>query len=91
MLDQVLKLFAITPEHDLDIMAPNQHLHDVGAAVFARLAPVLAAEKPDWVLVQGDTTTVMAASLLVSLPTLIMFIAFQKQFVKGIALTGIKG
>jgi UDP-N-acetylglucosamine 2-epimerase (non-hydrolysing) len=63
MLDQVLALFGITPEYDLDIMAPNQHLHQVAAAVFERLSPVLAAEKPDWVLVQGDTTTAALAAL----------------------------
>lgn len=64
MLDQVLELFAIRPDHDLDIMRENQSLSQVTAAVFDRLDPVLAAERPDWVLVQGDTTTVMAASLV---------------------------
>jgi len=64
MLDQVLKLFAIQPDIDLDLMRPNQSLSGTAAAVLTHLEPVLAREKPDWVLIQGDTTTVMAASLL---------------------------
>jgi UDP-N-acetylglucosamine 2-epimerase (non-hydrolysing) len=64
MLDQVLELFDIVPDHDLDLMTEDQTLAQVTAAVFTHLEPVLAAERPDWVLVQGDTTTVMAASLL---------------------------
>ena len=64
MLDQVLELFHIQPDVDLDLMRPNQSLAEMTAAVFTHLDPVLAQLKPDWVLVQGDTTTVMAASLL---------------------------
>lgn len=64
MLDQVLQIFRITPDIDLDLMQPNQSLAQITAAIFTRLDPVLAREKPDWVLVQGDTTTVMAAALL---------------------------
>ncbi len=64
MLDQVLNLFGITPEIDLDLMKPNQSLAQITAAIFSELDPVLASVKPDWVLAQGDTTTVMAASLL---------------------------
>lgn len=63
MLDQVLRLFAIQPDHDLDVMAANQTPTQVAAAVLSQLEPVLRAERPDWVLVQGDTTTVMAAAL----------------------------
>jgi UDP-N-acetylglucosamine 2-epimerase (non-hydrolysing) len=63
MLDQVLELFEIEPDHDLDIMTENQSLAQVTASVFTRLDPILAGEAPDWALVQGDTTTVMAASL----------------------------
>jgi UDP-N-acetylglucosamine 2-epimerase (non-hydrolysing) len=63
MLDQVLRLFEIVPDHDLKVMADNQTPTQVASAVLARLEPVLEAEKPDWVLVQGDTTTVAAASL----------------------------
>jgi UDP-N-acetylglucosamine 2-epimerase (non-hydrolysing) len=64
MLDQVLKLFQIQPDVDLDLMRPDQSLAEITAAVFTHLDPVLKALEPDWVLVQGDTTTVMAAALL---------------------------
>jgi len=63
MLDQVLNLFQITPDHDLDLMREGQTLSGLTSRVFAALDPVFEAERPDWVLVQGDTTTVMAASL----------------------------
>jgi len=63
MLDQVLELFNLHPDMDLDIMKPDQSLAALTADLFNRLDPVLLEEKPDWVLVQGDTTTVMAASL----------------------------
>ena len=64
MLDQVLDLFGITPDFDLDLMTPGQSLANLTARVFTHLDPVLADLKPDWVLVQGDTTTVMAAAML---------------------------
>lgn len=63
MLDQVLDLFQITPDFDLDLMQEGQTLSGLTARVFNALDPVLQKEQPDWVLVQGDTTTVMAASL----------------------------
>ncbi len=63
MLDQVLELFRVRPDHDLDVMQDGQSPSQVAAAVLARLEPVLQEEKPDWVLVQGDTTTVAAASI----------------------------
>jgi len=63
MLDQVLDLFEIQPDFDLDIMQDAQTLSELTARVFIALDPILIDEKPDWVLVQGDTTTVMAASL----------------------------
>ena len=63
MLDQVLRLFGIRPDHDLDVMKGNQSPTQVAAAVISKLEPILNAEKPDWVLVQGDATTVAAASL----------------------------
>lgn len=63
MLDQVLDLFNIRPDYDLDLMRPDQTLASLTAEIFTNLDPVLAQEQPDWVLVQGDTTTVMAASL----------------------------
>jgi UDP-N-acetylglucosamine 2-epimerase (non-hydrolysing) len=63
MLDQVLELFAITPDHDLNIMKPGQDLSDITSNVLLGMRAVLAAEKPDWILVHGDTTTAMAAAL----------------------------
>jgi len=63
MLDQTLSLFGIVPDHDLGIMTENQSPAQVAAAVLAGLGPILAAERPEWVLVQGDTTTVAAAAL----------------------------
>jgi UDP-N-acetylglucosamine 2-epimerase (non-hydrolysing) len=63
MLDQALKLFNIVPDIDLDLMQPGQSLSELGARVLAALDPVLAARRPDWVLVQGDTTTVAVATL----------------------------
>ena len=63
MLDQVLRLFEIEPQHDLNVMKPNQDLYDVTCSVVSGLKPVLAAERPDLVLVHGDTTTTLATSL----------------------------
>ena len=63
MLDQALDLFGIVPDIDLDLMRPGQSLSGLGARVLASLDPVLVAERPDWVLVQGDTTTVAMAAL----------------------------
>jgi UDP-N-acetylglucosamine 2-epimerase (non-hydrolysing) len=63
MLDQVLKLFAIQPNFDLNLMQTNQGLAELTASLFHSLDPVLQKVKPDWVLVQGDTTTVMAAAI----------------------------
>jgi UDP-N-acetylglucosamine 2-epimerase (non-hydrolysing) len=63
MLDQVLRLFDMRPDYDLDVMAAGQTPTQVASAMLAQLEPVLSRERPDWVLVQGDTTTVMAASI----------------------------
>ena len=63
MLDQVLEVFGIVPDVDLDIMRPDQSLPELTARLLGRLDAVLAAEAPDAVLVQGDTTTVMTAAL----------------------------
>lgn len=63
ILDQVLDLFAIRPDHDLDIMRSAQTLTDVTVAALGGLAPVLAEVDPDLVVVQGDTTTTFAAAL----------------------------
>lgn len=63
MLDQVLELFEIKPDYDLNIMKPGQDLFDVTCNVMQGLKSVLEKEKPDVILVHGDTTTTMAASL----------------------------
>ncbi len=63
MLDQVLRLFNIKPDYDLDLMRPGQSPFEITAQVLLGLKPILETERPDIVLVQGDTTTVLAASL----------------------------
>ena len=57
MLDQVLGLFKITPSYDLDIMEDNQTLPRITARIIEKFDPVVRKEKPDWILIQGDTTT----------------------------------
>jgi UDP-N-acetylglucosamine 2-epimerase (non-hydrolysing) len=63
MLDQVLEAFQVTPDHDLNIMRPNQTLSGLTARILEALEPVLKAAPPDMVIVQGDTTTTLAAAL----------------------------
>ena len=63
MLDQVLDLFHILPDYDLNIMTENQNLFDVTSRVLEGVSGVLNKENPDLVLVQGDTTTAFAACL----------------------------
>jgi len=63
MLDSALELFKIKPDYDLDVMADNQTPAQVASAILAKLDPILQQEQPDWVLVQGDTTTTAAAAL----------------------------
>lgn len=63
MLDQVLRLFDITPEYDLNIMKPNQDLYDITSRILLGIRDVLKEVQPDIVLVHGDTTTSMAAAL----------------------------
>ena len=63
MLDQVLDLFEITPDYDLDIMKPGQDLYDVTSNVLLGMKSVLTDFKPDIVFVHGDTSTTFAASL----------------------------
>lgn len=63
MLDQVLELFEIVPDYDLNLMKPGQSLQDITSNVLLGLKPVLEEFKPDLVLVHGDTTTTLAASL----------------------------
>ena len=64
MLDQVLNLFDIKPDYDLDLMREAQSLAQISASIFTHLDPVLAEFKPDWALVVGDTTTVVTTSQL---------------------------
>ncbi len=64
MLDQVLELFQIKPDYDLDLMRENQSMAAISASIFTHLDPVLAEFQPDWVLVVGDTTTVVTTSQL---------------------------
>lgn len=63
MLDQVLKLFEIAPDLDLDLMRPDQELASLTSSVLQAMQTTLQATKPDLLLVQGDTTTVFAAAL----------------------------
>ena len=63
MLDQVNALFGIVPAHDLDVIQPRQQLHEVTQRVLAGLTDVIRAERPDALLVQGDTTTSFVAAL----------------------------
>jgi UDP-N-acetylglucosamine 2-epimerase (non-hydrolysing) len=63
MLDQVLRLFEITPDHDLGLMRAEQSLAGLTAGAVTGLDAVIESERPDWVVVQGDTTTAMAAAL----------------------------
>ena len=63
MLDQVLRLFDITPEYDLNIMKPNQDLYDITSRILLGMRDVFREVQPDMVLVHGDTTTSMAAAL----------------------------
>ena len=64
MIDQVLDLFKIKPEYDLDLMREGQTMAQVSAGVFTNLDPILGEFNPDWVLAVGDTTTVVTTSLL---------------------------
>lgn len=63
MLDQVTKLFEISPDYDLDLMKAGQTLNDVTSGILLKLKPILTEFKPDVVLVHGDTATTLAASL----------------------------
>ena len=63
MLDQVLKIFEISPDYDLDIMKPGQDLYDVTSNVLLGMKEVISGFRPDIILVHGDTTTTLAVSL----------------------------
>jgi UDP-N-acetylglucosamine 2-epimerase len=64
MLDQVLELFQIRPDLDLQLMRPNQSLSQLTGLLFEQLDRVMQETKPDWVLAQGDTTTVMVTAMV---------------------------
>lgn len=64
MLDQVLSIFEIEPDYDLNLMQPDQSLSQLTASLFAGLDPVVSEIKPDWILAQGDTTTVFVAAMV---------------------------
>lgn len=80
MLDQVLKIFDIKPDYDLNIMKQGQDLYDITARVLLGMRDVLNEVKPDVVLVHGDTTTSMAASLA----------AFYQQIAVGHVEAGLR-
>ena len=80
MLDQVLSLFEITPDYDLDIMKPGQDLYSVTTRILEGLKPVFEEFKPDVVLVHGDTTTTFSASLA----------AFYQQIIVGHVEAGLR-
>lgn len=63
MLDQVLELFNLVPDYDLDIMQPSQDLNDVTCRILQKLKAVLTEEQPELILVHGDTTTTLSVSL----------------------------
>lgn len=63
MLDEVLRVFNLKPEYDLAVMRPGQTISAVASTVLREIDPILEEWRPDWLLVQGDTTTTMAASL----------------------------
>jgi UDP-N-acetylglucosamine 2-epimerase (non-hydrolysing) len=63
MLTQVLRLFEIKPDYDLEVMESSQTPTRVASGILAKLEPILVMERPDWVLVQGDTTTAAAVAM----------------------------
>src|SRR5262249_41016145 len=63
LLDQVLQLFEITPDLHLDLMQTDQALNALASGLFREFDRVLAQETPDWLLVQGDTTTALCCAL----------------------------
>lgn len=64
MVDQALALFSLKPDHDLDLMQPDQTLSALTARLFAELDHIVKIEKPDWILAQGDTTTVFVSAMI---------------------------
>ena len=80
MLDQVLDLFELTPDYDLNIMQPNQTISMITANVLTGMEPVLQKEKPDVVLVHGDTSTTFVTALA----------CFYQQIVVGHVEAGLR-
>ncbi|MDO8306128.1 MAG: UDP-N-acetylglucosamine 2-epimerase (non-hydrolyzing), partial [Herminiimonas sp.] len=80
MLEQVMALFEIKADHDLDVMMPNQSLNLLCSRIFAKLDPILESERPDRVLVHGDTTTAMVAATA----------AFQRRIPVGHVEAGLR-
>jgi len=64
ILDQVLNVFNIKPDYDLNLMLPNQTITEISSAIFTHLDPLIKRVHPDWILLQGDTTTVMVSAIL---------------------------
>ncbi len=64
IFDQALEGFGIEPDYDLDLMRPNQRLVGITSRIMTAVGEVIIEEEPDWVLVQGDTTTAMTSSLV---------------------------
>lgn len=63
MLDQVLELFKISPDYDLNLMKDNQSLSELSAEMLLKVSPILSKEQPDWVFVHGDTSTTLMGTL----------------------------
>jgi len=80
MLDQVLELFEITPDYDLNLMRPGQDLTDITCGILQGLKPVLEEFKPDYVLVHGDTATTLSTTLA----------AYYQQFKVGHVEAGLR-
>jgi len=80
MLDQVLSVFNIQPDFDLNLMIPNQTITEISSAIFTHLDPLIKKLQPDWILVQGDTTTVMISAIL----------AFYNQILIGHVEAGLR-
>lgn len=80
MLDQMLEVFGVRPDFDLNVMQENQSPLTVAARVMELLGPVITASKPDWMLVQGDTTSAFAAT----------FVAFHQRVHVGHVEAGLR-
>lgn len=63
MLDQIINIFDITPDYDFNLMKNNQNLFDISIGVLNKINPILAKERPDYMFIQGDTTTAFIAAL----------------------------